>query len=37
MHYVSRRSHWMQKHMLRITCPDVLFVKSVPAAPEHDK
>jgi hypothetical protein len=37
MHYVTRRSHWVQKHMFSITCPDALFVESVPVPPEHVK
>jgi hypothetical protein len=37
MHYVTHRSHWMQKDKFGVTCPDVLFVKSVPVPPEHEK
>jgi hypothetical protein len=29
MHYVTRRSHRMQKHKFGITCPDAPFVESV--------
>jgi hypothetical protein len=37
MHYVTRRSYRMQKHMFIIMCPDALFVKSIPVPPEHEK
>jgi hypothetical protein len=37
MHYVTRRSHRMQKHKFGVTCPDVLFIKSIPVPPEHQK
>jgi hypothetical protein len=36
MHYVTHRSHRMQKHKLRVTCPDVVFVESVSVPTEHD-
>jgi hypothetical protein len=36
MHNVSRRSHRMQKHKFRVTCPEALFVKSVSLPTEHD-
>jgi hypothetical protein len=29
MHYVTRRSYWMQKHTFGVTCPDMVFVESV--------
>jgi hypothetical protein len=37
MHYVTDRSHQMQKHMFGITCVDTLFVESVPVPNEHEK
>jgi hypothetical protein len=37
MHYVTRRSHWIQKHEFDITCPNALVVESVPVPPEHEK
>jgi hypothetical protein len=37
MHYVTRRSRWMQKHKFSILCPGALFVKSVPVHPKHEK
>jgi hypothetical protein len=37
MHYVTRRSHQMQKHKFGVTCPSTLLVESVLAPPEHDK
>jgi hypothetical protein len=37
MHYVTRRSHWMQKLKFGVMCPDTLFVESVPLSLEHDK
>jgi hypothetical protein len=35
MHYVTRRSHRMIKHKFSVTCPDTLFVESIPVPPEH--
>jgi hypothetical protein len=35
MHYVILRSHRIQKHKFDVTCPDALFVESVPVPPEH--
>jgi hypothetical protein len=29
-HYVTRRSHQMEKHKIALTCPTMLFVESVP-------
>jgi hypothetical protein len=29
MHYVTRRSHRMQKHKFGVMCPDALFVESI--------
>jgi hypothetical protein len=37
MHYVSHRSHHMQKHKFIVTCPGTLFVKSVLDQPEYEK
>jgi hypothetical protein len=37
MHYVTHRSHWIEKHKFSITCPDALFVESVSVPPEHEK
>jgi hypothetical protein len=37
MHYVTRRSHWIQKHKFGVTCPGALFVESVPIPPEQEK
>jgi hypothetical protein len=37
MHYVTHRTHWMQKHKFGVTCVGTLFVQSVPVPPEHEK
>jgi uncharacterized membrane protein YsdA (DUF1294 family) len=37
MHYVTDRSHRMQKHRFGVTCPSALFVESVLVPPEHEK
>jgi hypothetical protein len=37
MHYLTRRSHRMQKQKFSITCPEALFVKSIPAPTELAK
>jgi hypothetical protein len=37
MHYVTRRSDWMQKYKFGVTCPGALFVESVPVRIEHEK
>jgi hypothetical protein len=37
MHYVTHRSHQMRKHKFGITCPEALFLKSVPAPPDLEK
>jgi hypothetical protein len=37
MHYVTHRSHRMQKHKFGVMCPGALFVKSVSVQPEHEK
>jgi hypothetical protein len=34
---VTRRSHRMQKHKFGITCPNALFVESIPVPPENVK
>jgi hypothetical protein len=36
MHYETRRSHWMQKHKLGVTCPNALFMGSAPIPLEHE-
>jgi hypothetical protein len=30
MHYVTRRSHQMQKHKFSVMCPATLFIKTAP-------
>jgi hypothetical protein len=37
MHYVTRRSHRMQKHKFNITCPDKPFRETAVGPPEHEK
>jgi hypothetical protein len=37
MHYETRKSHQMQKHMFGVTCPDMLFIETAPGPPEHEK
>jgi hypothetical protein len=37
MHYLTDRSHQMQKHMVSVTCLGMLFMKSVPVPPENYK
>jgi hypothetical protein len=37
MHYVTHRSHQMQKHKFGLTCPGAHFVESVPVPLEHEK
>jgi hypothetical protein len=37
MHYVTYKSHWMQKHKFTEMCPGVRFVKSIPVQPEYEK
>jgi hypothetical protein len=37
MHYVTRRTHWMQKLKFGVTCAGTLFVESVPIPLEHKK
>jgi hypothetical protein len=37
MHYVTRRFHWMQKHMFGAMCSSEPFLQSVPVPPEHKK
>jgi hypothetical protein len=34
---VTPRSHRMQKYTFEVTCPDMIFVESVPVAPELEK
>jgi hypothetical protein len=33
MHYVTRRSHLMQKHKVDVTCPDAPFVECLRSHP----
>jgi hypothetical protein len=37
MHYVTHRSHRMQKHKFYVMCPDVLLMETASAPPEHEK
>jgi hypothetical protein len=37
MHYVSRRSHRIQKHEFGVTSPGVLFLETAPGPPEPEK
>jgi hypothetical protein len=37
MHYVTRRSHRMQKHKFSTMCPDALVVEFVLVPHEHEK
>jgi hypothetical protein len=37
MHYVTSRSHRMQKHKFHITCPGTLFMETAPGLAEHEK
>jgi hypothetical protein len=37
MHYVTRRSHMMQKHKFGVTCLDTLFNEIALGPPEHEK
>jgi hypothetical protein len=37
MHYLIRRSHWMQKHNFGVRCLGAHFVESTPGPPEHEK
>jgi hypothetical protein len=37
MHYMTRRSGWMQKPKFSVTCPGMLFVVSAPSPLEHEK
>jgi hypothetical protein len=36
MHNMTHRSHRMQNYKLDVTCPDALFVESLPIPPEHE-
>jgi hypothetical protein len=36
MHYVTHRSHRMQKHKFGVTSPDSLFMETTPSLPEHE-
>jgi hypothetical protein len=37
MHYVTHRSHRMQKHKFYVTCPDVLLMETTSVPPEYEK
>jgi hypothetical protein len=37
MHYETRISHRMQKHMFGVTCPDTLFMETALGPPKHEK
>jgi hypothetical protein len=37
MHYVTRRSHWIQKHKFNVMCPGALFLETALGPPEHEK
>jgi hypothetical protein len=37
MHYVTRRSHGMQKHRFDVMCLDMFLVESIPVPPEYEK
>jgi hypothetical protein len=34
---LTRRSHRMQKYKFGVTFPDMLFMKTAPGPPEHEK
>jgi hypothetical protein len=36
LHYMTRRSHQIQKHKFDITCPNALLVESVSVPPVHE-
>jgi hypothetical protein len=36
MHYVTCRSHLMQKHKFGIMCPGALFMDTAPGPPEQE-
>jgi hypothetical protein len=37
MHYMTHRSHRMQKYKLVVTSQGAAFVESIPVPPEHEK
>jgi hypothetical protein len=37
MHYVTQRSHRMQKHNFSVTCPGTVFVETASVPPKHEK
>jgi hypothetical protein len=37
MHYVTRKSHRIQKHKFGLTCPGALFMETAPGPPECKK
>jgi hypothetical protein len=37
MHYMTRRSHQMQKHKFGLMCPRALFMETTPGPAKHEK
>jgi hypothetical protein len=37
MHYMTREFHLIEKHKFGVTCPDALFMETVPGQPEYEK
>jgi hypothetical protein len=37
MYNVTHKSHRMQKHKFIVTCSGMLFMKTAPSPPEHEK
>jgi hypothetical protein len=37
MHYMTHKSHRMEKHKFGVMCPGALFVKSILVTLEHEK
>jgi hypothetical protein len=37
MHYVTHKSHRMQKHKFGVMCPGALFMENAPGQLEHEK
>jgi hypothetical protein len=37
MHYVTRRSDWIQKHKFDVMCPGVLFMETPLGSLDNDK
>jgi hypothetical protein len=36
MHYMTYRSHKMQKHKFGVTCPNVLLMETASGPPKHE-